>query len=73
MMLKFFRRLCLIRKSRLWSAALGEQVGYETLVRKIVKQQVDKSSRFTDWSRRPLTEAQKAYAPGGCDPFAGSL
>ena len=27
----------------------GEQVGYETLVRKIVKQQVDKSSRFTDW------------------------
>jgi ribonuclease D len=33
----------------------GEQVGYETLVRKIVKQQVDKSSRFTDWSRRPLT------------------
>ena len=40
----------------------GEQVGYETLVRKIVKQQVDKSSRFTDWSRRPLTEAQKIYA-----------
>ena len=40
----------------------GEQVGYETLVRKIVKQQVDKSSRFTDWSRRPLTEAQKTYA-----------
>ena len=40
----------------------GEQVGYETLVRKIVKQQVDKSSRFTDWSHRPLTEAQKIYA-----------
>ena len=40
----------------------GEQVGYETLVRKIVKEQVDKSSRFTDWSRRPLTEAQKTYA-----------
>ena len=40
----------------------GEQVGYETLVRKVVKEQVDKSSRFTDWSRRPLTEAQKTYA-----------
>lgn len=40
----------------------GEQVGYETLVRKIARQQVDKSSRFTDWSRRPLTEAQKKYA-----------
>lgn len=40
----------------------GEQVGYETLVKKITKQQVDKSSRFTDWSRRPLTDAQKTYA-----------
>jgi ribonuclease D len=40
----------------------GEQVGYETLVKKIAKGAVDKSSRFTDWSRRPLSEAQKAYA-----------
>ncbi|MFA3915703.1 ribonuclease D [Ruegeria hyattellae] len=40
----------------------GDQVGYETLVRKIVKEGVDKSSRFTDWSRRPLSEAQKTYA-----------
>ncbi|MEM6727709.1 MAG: ribonuclease D [Pseudomonadota bacterium] len=40
----------------------GEQVGYETLVRKIAKDGVDKSSRFTDWSRRPLTDAQKSYA-----------
>ncbi|MEP1766040.1 MAG: ribonuclease D [Sulfitobacter sp.] len=40
----------------------GEQVGYETLVRKIAKQSVDKTSRFTDWSRRPLTDAQKNYA-----------
>lgn len=40
----------------------GEQAGYETLVRKIAKESVDKSSRFTDWSRRPLTDAQKAYA-----------
>ncbi len=40
----------------------GEQVGYETLVRKIAKAPLDKSSRFTDWSRRPLTDAQKTYA-----------
>ncbi|MEP1518970.1 ribonuclease D [Ascidiaceihabitans sp.] len=40
----------------------GEQVGYETLVRKIARQGVDKTSRFTDWSRRPLTDAQKTYA-----------
>lgn len=40
----------------------GEQVGYETLVRKIAKSDLDKSSRFTDWSRRPLTEAQMKYA-----------
>ncbi|MBK5932959.1 ribonuclease D [Rhodovulum imhoffii] len=40
----------------------GEQVGYETLVRKIAKASLDKTSRFTDWSRRPLSEAQKKYA-----------
>ncbi|WP_170458973.1 ribonuclease D [Ruegeria arenilitoris] len=40
----------------------GEQVGYETLVRKICKQGLDKTSRFTDWSRRPLSEAQQTYA-----------
>ncbi|TGD42421.1 ribonuclease D [Pseudotabrizicola sediminis] len=40
----------------------GEQVGYETLVRKIAKENLDKTSRFTDWSRRPLTDAQKEYA-----------
>ncbi len=40
----------------------GDQVGYETLVRKIARASLDKTSRFTDWSRRPLTEAQKSYA-----------
>ncbi len=40
----------------------GDQVGYETLVRKIAKAPLDKSSRFTDWSRRPLSDAQKTYA-----------
>ena len=40
----------------------GEQVGYETLVKKIARQPLDKSSRFTDWSHRPLSEAQAVYA-----------
>ena len=40
----------------------GQQVGYETLVRRIVKTDLDKSSQFTDWARRPLSEKQKAYA-----------
>lgn len=40
----------------------GEQAGYETLVRKIARANLDKTSRFTDWSQRPLTEAQLRYA-----------
>ncbi len=40
----------------------GEQVGYETLVKRIAKANLDKTSRFTDWSRRPLSDAQKDYA-----------
>ena len=40
----------------------GEQVGYETLVRKICKASLDKSSRFTDWKQRPLTQKQQTYA-----------
>jgi len=40
----------------------GDQVAYETLVRQLTKQTLDKSSRFTDWSSRPLTDAQKKYA-----------
>ncbi|MEZ7813100.1 MAG: ribonuclease D [Paracoccaceae bacterium] len=40
----------------------GDQVGYETLVKKIAKESLDKTTRFTDWSRRPLSEAQLDYA-----------
>lgn len=40
----------------------GEQAGYETLVTDICKIKVDKSSQFTDWSHRPLTKKQIAYA-----------
>lgn len=41
---------------------LGEQVAYDTLVYALLKHHVDKSSRFTDWARRPLSEAQIKYA-----------
>ncbi len=40
----------------------GEQVSYEVLAAKLAKARVDKSSRFTDWSRRPLSERQISYA-----------
>ena len=42
----------------------GDQVGYETLVNKLAGAQLDKSQRFTDWSRRPLTDRQVKYALG---------
>jgi len=42
----------------------GESVGYDTLVTKITGKNIDKSSRFTDWSRRPLTDRQLEYAEG---------
>ncbi len=40
----------------------GDSVGYDTLARKLVGARIDKSSRFADWSRRPLTERQLSYA-----------
>jgi ribonuclease D len=40
----------------------GDAVSYETLVSKLARAALDKSSRFTDWSHRPLTERQVRYA-----------
>ncbi|HVV93234.1 MAG TPA: ribonuclease D [Hyphomicrobiales bacterium] len=40
----------------------GDSVSYEQIVQRLAGVQIDKSSRFTDWSRRPLSEAQLAYA-----------
>ena len=40
----------------------GDSVSYAVLVDKIAGQSIDKSSRFTDWSRRPLSEKQQLYA-----------
>ncbi len=40
----------------------GDSVGYDTLVKKITNGHIDKSSRFTDWARRPLNKKQINYA-----------
>jgi len=40
----------------------GDSISYDQLVQRITGDTLDKSNRFTDWSRRPLTEAQIAYA-----------
>jgi ribonuclease D len=40
----------------------GDQVSYEQLAGSLAGAKIDKSSRFTDWSRRPLSEAQIIYA-----------
>ena len=40
----------------------GEAASYETLARKVAHADIDKSARFTDWARRPLTKRQLEYA-----------
>jgi len=40
----------------------GDSVSYDNLVRSVTGVELDKSSRFTDWSHRPLTEKQRLYA-----------
>src|SRR5271154_6742212 len=44
------------------AAGFGEQIAYDALVRSMLKIDLDKSSRFTDWARRPLSENQLTYA-----------
>jgi ribonuclease D len=44
------------------AAGYGEQVAYDALVRSMLKIDLDKSSRFTDWARRPLSDSQLTYA-----------
>jgi ribonuclease D len=44
------------------AAGYGDQVGYDALVRQMLRKDVDKASRFTDWARRPLTDSQLKYA-----------
>lgn len=42
----------------------GESVGYDVLVRKVTGEEIDKGSRFADWSHRPLSASQLSYALG---------
>ncbi|MDQ0462834.1 ribonuclease D [Caulobacter ginsengisoli] len=44
------------------AAGYGEQIAYDALVRQMLKIDLDKSHRFTDWARRPLSDAQLTYA-----------
>src|SRR3974390_1804459 len=43
-------------------AGFGDAASYETLARKLAHAEIDKSARFTDWGRRPLTARQLDYA-----------
>src|ERR1700728_3440864 len=40
----------------------GDSISYDQLVQRITGDTLDKSHRFTDWSRRPLTDEQTHYA-----------
>ncbi len=44
------------------AVGLGDSIAYDALVRALLKREVDKSSRYTDWARRPLSDKQLAYA-----------
>ena len=41
---------------------LGDSIAYDALVKALLKRPIDKGPRFTDWSRRPLSDAQLEYA-----------
>lgn len=43
---------------------IGDSISYDNLIQRVLKRRVDKSSQFTDWKRRPLTEKQLNYAMG---------
>ncbi|MEM9053709.1 MAG: ribonuclease D [Pseudomonadota bacterium] len=43
---------------------IGDSISYDNLIQRMLKRRVDKSSQFTDWKRRPLTDKQLAYAMG---------
>ncbi len=43
---------------------LGDSISYDNLIQRTLKRHIDKSSQFTDWTRRPLSEKQRIYALG---------
>lgn len=44
------------------ACGLGDSIAYDALVQAMLKRRVDKTHRFTDWSRRPLSQDQLVYA-----------
>jgi ribonuclease D len=44
------------------ACGLGDSIAYDSLVHAMLGRRIDKTHRFTDWSRRPLSEAQLVYA-----------
>jgi ribonuclease D len=49
----------------------GESVSYDALVKKLLKCNIDKGARFTDWSKRPLRDTQVVYALGDVTHLRG--
>ncbi len=43
---------------------LGDSISYDNLIGQLTGQRIDKSSQFTDWTRRPLSQKQLRYALG---------
>lgn len=43
---------------------IGDSISYDNLIQRVLKKKLDKTSQFTDWTRRPLTEKQLTYALG---------
>ena len=39
---------------------IGDSISYDNLIQRVLKQKIDKTSQFTDWTRRPLSEKQLA-------------
>ncbi len=58
----FFRNHSLTPKSRRWSADLASRLAMKRWCARLPKKTWIKSSRFTDWSQRPLSERQQLYA-----------
>jgi ribonuclease D len=49
----------------------GEAASYSALVKRLLRKNIDKTSRFTDWGRRPLSEKQLRYALGDVTHLRG--
>ncbi|MEM6411974.1 MAG: ribonuclease D [Pseudomonadota bacterium] len=43
---------------------LGDSISYDNLIQRMLRVSIDKSSQFTDWTRRPLSDKQLTYAMG---------